>query len=235
MRKVHKTEFQTTVAKSSRLGVENFARGELNDAQSYFKIAFKNAEPDSKEEKIYKELLDVTNLIIDAVSDLKQKKNDEFVIKMDNAYEVCHNEKMKLTNQKIKHWQVGNFGLKTKEKLDKDIKNFKVLALSFEFSKETKALKMIKAKTKIANENFNHENNENPNDLLIKLEKLKTCFELVNMDLNSLQNALVEFKNGKDLERKTKIINERTELFRMSSNTMLKACNDFMTSAQAQK
>ncbi|KAG5669236.1 hypothetical protein PVAND_017128 [Polypedilum vanderplanki] len=126
------------VAESSKLGVENFLNGDLEKAQSYFKTAFKNAKPDSEEEKINKELLDVTNLIIDADSDLKERKYNDYVFKMHNAFVVCHNEKMKSTIEKMRKSQVGNFGQKDDEKVEKiEITDFSI-NFSFRTLKKSK-------------------------------------------------------------------------------------------------
>ncbi|KAG5669238.1 hypothetical protein PVAND_017130 [Polypedilum vanderplanki] len=83
------------IKESSRLGVEKFIKGDLKEAERFFKIAYKNAEIDSNEENINKELLNVTNLIIEADSDLKKEKYNDYVLKMQNAYITCQNGTMK--------------------------------------------------------------------------------------------------------------------------------------------
>jgi oxysterol-binding protein 1 len=49
-----------------------------------------------------------------------------------------------------------------------------------------------------------------------------------------LQRALSELESGEDLTNKNKIVNERATLFRISSNAMINACTDYLSTAQTQ-
>ncbi|KAG5679288.1 hypothetical protein PVAND_008867 [Polypedilum vanderplanki] len=71
-------------------------------------------------------------------------------------------------------------------------------------------------------------------DLTIKLENLKTCYDLITKHGSALQRALAELESGEDLASKNKIVNERATLFRISSNAMINACTDYLTTAQTQ-
>lgn len=51
---------------------------------------------------------------------------------------------------------------------------------------------------------------------------------------SALQRALSELENGEDLANKNKIVNERATLFRISSNAMINACTDYLSTAQTQ-
>lgn len=50
----------------------------------------------------------------------------------------------------------------------------------------------------------------------------------------ALQRALGELESGEDLATKNKIVNERATLFRISSNAMINACTDYLSTAQTQ-
>lgn len=50
----------------------------------------------------------------------------------------------------------------------------------------------------------------------------------------ALQRALAELESGEDLASKNKIVNERATLFRISSNAMINACTDYLSTAQTQ-
>lgn len=71
-------------------------------------------------------------------------------------------------------------------------------------------------------------------DLTIKLENLKTCYDLITKHGSALQRALSELESGEDLSNKNKIVNERATLFRISSNAMINACTDYLSTAQTQ-
>ncbi|XP_070499181.1 oxysterol-binding protein 1 isoform X2 [Chironomus tepperi] len=71
-------------------------------------------------------------------------------------------------------------------------------------------------------------------DLTIKLENLKTCYDLITKHGSALQRALSELESGEDLASKNKIVNERATLFRISSNAMINACTDYLSTAQTQ-
>jgi oxysterol-binding protein 1 len=63
---------------------------------------------------------------------------------------------------------------------------------------------------------------------------LKTCYDLITKHGSALQRALAELENGEDLASKNKIVNERATLFRISSNAMINACTDYLSTAQTQ-
>lgn len=67
-----------------------------------------------------------------------------------------------------------------------------------------------------------------------RLENLKTCYDLITKHGSALQRALTELESGEDLTSKNKIVNERATLFRISSNAMINACTDYLSTAQTQ-
>lgn len=67
-----------------------------------------------------------------------------------------------------------------------------------------------------------------------RLENLKTCYDLITKHGSALQRALGELESGEDLTSKNKIVNERATLFRISSNAMINACTDYLSTAQTQ-
>ncbi|XP_058053409.1 oxysterol-binding protein 2 [Anopheles bellator] len=71
-------------------------------------------------------------------------------------------------------------------------------------------------------------------ELTIKLENLKTCYDLITKHGAALQRALSELESGDDLANKTKIVSERATLFRISSNAMINACSDYLQTSQTQ-
>ncbi|XP_063695797.1 oxysterol-binding protein 1 isoform X2 [Culicoides brevitarsis] len=71
-------------------------------------------------------------------------------------------------------------------------------------------------------------------ELVLKLENLKTCYDLITKHGVALQRALTELETGDDLASKNKIVNERATLFRISSNAMINACTDYLQTAQTQ-
>lgn len=70
----------------------------------------------------------------------------------------------------------------------------------------------------------------------LRLENLKTCYDLITKHGIALQRALSELEsNGSDdLAGKTKIVNERATLFRISSNAMINSCSEYLQTAQTQ-
>lgn len=58
-------------------------------------------------------------------------------------------------------------------------------------------------------------------ELTVRLENLKTCYDLITKHGSALQRALNELESGEDLPNKTKIVSERATLFRISSNAMI--------------
>ncbi|XP_071535193.1 oxysterol-binding protein 1 isoform X4 [Panulirus ornatus] len=67
--------------------------------------------------------------------------------------------------------------------------------------------------------------------LTAKLEDLRTCHDLIIKHGTALQKSLGELEaldNTQDLTAKTKTVNERATLFRISSNAMINACNDYV-------
>lgn len=94
-------------------------------------------------------------------------------------------------------------------------------------------------------------------ELTLRLENLKTCYDLITKHGQALQRALSELETGDDLANKTKIVSERATLFRISSNAMInvscqsqqdvrkecsiycstfvhQACSDYLQTAQTQ-
>lgn len=71
-------------------------------------------------------------------------------------------------------------------------------------------------------------------ELTVRLENLKTCYDLITKHGTALQRALSELETGDDLVNKTKIVSERATLFRISSNAMINACSDYLQTAQTQ-
>lgn len=92
-------------------------------------------------------------------------------------------------------------------------------------------------------------------ELTVRLENLKTCYDLITKHGSALQRALNELESGEDLPNKTKIVSERATLFRISSNAMInvsrphqntleynnfnfrrtfQACSDYLQTAQTQ-
>jgi hypothetical protein len=63
---------------------------------------------------------------------------------------------------------------------------------------------------------------------------LKTCYDLITKHGAALQRALAELESGEDLANKNKIVNERATLFRISSNAMINACTDYLSTSQTQ-
>ncbi|XP_053671044.1 oxysterol-binding protein 1 [Anopheles nili] len=71
-------------------------------------------------------------------------------------------------------------------------------------------------------------------ELTVRLENLKTCYDLITKHGAALQRALSELETGDDLVNKTKIVSERATLFRISSNAMMNACSDYLQTSQTQ-
>lgn len=71
-------------------------------------------------------------------------------------------------------------------------------------------------------------------ELTVRLENLKTCYDLITKHGAALQRALSELESGEDLANKNKIVSERATLFRISSNAMINACSDYLQTAQTQ-
>lgn len=63
---------------------------------------------------------------------------------------------------------------------------------------------------------------------------MKTCYDLITKNGHSLQRVLAELESGDDLASKNKVVNERATLFRISSNAMINACTDYLSTAQTQ-
>ncbi|XP_069989959.1 oxysterol-binding protein 1 isoform X13 [Penaeus vannamei] len=67
--------------------------------------------------------------------------------------------------------------------------------------------------------------------LTAKLEDLRTCHDLIMKHGAALQKSLAELEaldSTQDLTAKIKTVNERATLFRISSNAMINACNDYV-------
>lgn len=71
--------------------------------------------------------------------------------------------------------------------------------------------------------------------LMSKLDDLKTCHDLNVKRATALQRALTELEqleNPAKAASRTKSINERVTLFRITSSAMIKACTEYVTLAQ---
>lgn len=78
-------------------------------------------------------------------------------------------------------------------------------------------------------------------DLTERLESLRTCYDLITKHGVALQGALAELKSMNIMSSdedtivgRIKIVNERATLFRITSNAMINACNDYLRSAESQ-
>ncbi|GAB0092966.1 PH domain-containing protein [Sergentomyia squamirostris] len=71
-------------------------------------------------------------------------------------------------------------------------------------------------------------------DLTARLENLKTCYDLISKHGSALQKALAELETGDDFASKTKVVNEKATLFRISANAMKNACSEYLQTAQTQ-
>ncbi|XP_037917580.1 oxysterol-binding protein 1 isoform X2 [Hermetia illucens] len=71
-------------------------------------------------------------------------------------------------------------------------------------------------------------------DLSGRLENLRTCYDLISKHGTALQRALTDLESGEDIATKSKIVNERATLFRITSNAMINACSDYLQTAQSQ-
>ncbi|XP_036323400.1 oxysterol-binding protein 1 [Rhagoletis pomonella] len=73
-------------------------------------------------------------------------------------------------------------------------------------------------------------------DLSGRLESLRTCYDLITKHGVALQRALTELESNDEesLASRTKIVNERATLFRITCNAMINACNDYLRSAESQ-
>ncbi|KAH8268470.1 hypothetical protein KR026_007539 [Drosophila bipectinata] len=73
-------------------------------------------------------------------------------------------------------------------------------------------------------------------DLTERLENMRTCYDLITKHGAALQRALNDLETNEEesLASRTKIVNERATLFRITSNAMINAGNDYLHSAEAQ-
>lgn len=73
-------------------------------------------------------------------------------------------------------------------------------------------------------------------DLTDRLENLRTCYDLITKHGIALQRALSDLETNDEeaLASRTKIVNERATLFRITSNAMINACNDYLRTAENQ-
>lgn len=60
---------------------------------------------------------------------------------------------------------------------------------------------------------------------LCRLENLRTCYDLISKHGSALQRALTDLESGEDIATKSKIVNERATLFRITSNAMINVSN----------
>ncbi|KAG5668749.1 hypothetical protein PVAND_016676 [Polypedilum vanderplanki] len=100
---------EKAVEKSASLGIENFLTGNLNEAKRLFNCAYKNSDINSETEKHYKDLLDITKLVIEADDDLNRKKFSNCVINMQNAYIDCNHPEMKMKIAEIRNEKAEKF------------------------------------------------------------------------------------------------------------------------------
>lgn len=71
--------------------------------------------------------------------------------------------------------------------------------------------------------------------VISKLDDLRTCHELMVRHGGSLQRSLTELEqldNPAEAVARSKSVNERATLFRITSNAMLNACSEYLTLAQ---
>lgn len=71
--------------------------------------------------------------------------------------------------------------------------------------------------------------------VICKLDDLRTCHELMVRHGGSLQRSLTELEqldNPVEAVARSKSVNERATLFRITSNAMLNACSEYLTLAQ---
>lgn len=71
-------------------------------------------------------------------------------------------------------------------------------------------------------------------ELTERLENLRTCSDLISKHGLALQRALADLESGDDLANRSKIVNERATLFRITSNAMINACSDYLKTAESQ-
>ncbi|XP_062122481.1 LOW QUALITY PROTEIN: oxysterol-binding protein 1-like [Drosophila sulfurigaster albostrigata] len=73
-------------------------------------------------------------------------------------------------------------------------------------------------------------------DLTERLENMRTCYDLITKHGAALQRALNDLESNEEesLASRTKIVNERATLFRITSNAMINAGNDYLRSAESQ-
>lgn len=69
-------------------------------------------------------------------------------------------------------------------------------------------------------------------DIALKLEELRTCYDLILTHGTALQKALSDLETpGEDIAVKTKTVNERATLFRITSNAMIKVSSNIKLSS----
>jgi len=73
-------------------------------------------------------------------------------------------------------------------------------------------------------------------DLTQRLENIRTCFDLITKHGAALQRALNDLESNEEesLANRTKLVNERATLFRITSNAMIKAGDEYLRSAESQ-
>ncbi|KAH8311753.1 hypothetical protein KR044_007897, partial [Drosophila immigrans] len=73
-------------------------------------------------------------------------------------------------------------------------------------------------------------------DLSERLENMRTCYDLITKHGAALQRALndLDINEEESMASRTKIVNERATLFRITSNAMINAGNDYLRSAESQ-
>ncbi|XP_055847104.1 oxysterol-binding protein 1 isoform X3 [Episyrphus balteatus] len=71
-------------------------------------------------------------------------------------------------------------------------------------------------------------------ELTERLENLRTCSDLITKHGLALQRALADLESGDDFANRSKIVNERATLFRITSNAMINACSDYLKTAESQ-
>ncbi|KAL5275309.1 OSBP family protein [Megaselia abdita] len=72
-------------------------------------------------------------------------------------------------------------------------------------------------------------------EIAIRLENLRTCYDLITKHGAALQRALSDLETpGDDIAIKTKTVNERATLFRITSNAMINVCTEYLKTAENQ-
>ncbi|XP_030371516.1 oxysterol-binding protein 1 [Scaptodrosophila lebanonensis] len=105
---------------------------------------------------------------------------------------------------------------------------------------KAKAIRAIESEEEEAEESAqvvpSQEINAVVHDLTERLENMRTCYDLITKHGAALQRALndLESNDEESLASRTKIVYERATLFRITSNAMINAGNDYLHTAESQ-